>query len=58
MRAVFAVVIVAIVAGLIAAVILLATDAGQSTDLGQYLHDNVRDSIDSFKQFIQDNTGQ
>ncbi|MFN8114027.1 MAG: protein kinase [Solirubrobacterales bacterium] len=58
MRAVFAIVIVAIIAGLIAAVILLATDAGQNTELGRYLSDNVQQSIDSFKQFIQDNTGQ
>ena len=58
MRAVFAIVIVAIVAGLIAAVILLATDAGQNTDLGQYLSDNVDQSISDFKQFIEDNTGQ
>jgi hypothetical protein len=48
---------IAIVAGLIAAVILLATDAGQNTDLGQYLGDNFDQSIDDFKQFIQDNLG-
>ena len=36
-RALFALVLVAIIAGLIAAVILLATDAGQNTDLGKYL---------------------
>ena len=58
MRAVFAVILVAIVAGLIAAVILLATDAGQNTDLGRYLSDNFDQSVDAFKQFIQDNTGQ
>ncbi|HEX2388448.1 MAG TPA: protein kinase [Solirubrobacterales bacterium] len=57
MRAVFAILMIAIVAGLIAAVILLATDAGQSTDLGQYIGDNFDQSISDFKQFIQDNLG-
>ncbi len=57
MRAVFAILMIAIVAGLIAAVILLATDAGQNTDLGQYIGDNFDQSIDDFKQFIQDNLG-
>lgn len=58
MRAVLAIALVAIVAGLIAAVILLATDAGQNTDLGRYLSDNANQAIDGFKQFIQDNLGQ
>jgi hypothetical protein len=58
MRALLAIVLVAIVAGLIAAAILLATDAGQNTDLGQYLNDNANQAIDGFKQFIEDNVGQ
>jgi serine/threonine-protein kinase len=58
MRALLAIVLVAIVAGLIAAAILLATDAGQSTDLGSYLSDNANQAIDNFEQFIQDNLGQ
>ena len=40
-----AILMIAIVAGLIAAVILLATDAGQNTDLGQYIGDNFDQSI-------------
>ncbi len=58
MRAVLAIILVAIIAGLIAAVILLATDAGQNTDLGSYLSDNANQLIDGFEQFIRDNTGQ
>ena len=48
---------IAIVAGLIAAAILLATDAGQSTDLGQYISDNAKGAVDGLKQFFLDNTG-
>ena len=51
-----AVVLVAVIAALIAAVILLATDAGQSSDVGQFIKDNVNDSIDGISQFIQDNS--
>ncbi len=57
MRAVFAILMIAIVAGLIAAVILLATDAGQNSDVGRFIGDNVDQSIQDFKQFIQDNVG-
>ncbi len=56
MRGLGAVLMIAIVAGLIAAAILLATDAGQSTDLGKYIHDNVSDGLQGIQQFIQDNT--
>jgi nitrogen fixation-related uncharacterized protein len=56
LRAIGAVLMIAIVAGLIAAAILLATDAGQSTDLGKYIHDSVNDGVDGIQQFIQDNT--
>ena len=48
---------IAIVAGLIAAAILLATDAGQSTDLGKYIGDTIQEGVDGVQQFIQDNTG-
>jgi serine/threonine-protein kinase len=58
LRALLAIVLVAVVAGLIAAVILLATDAGQGTDIGRYLSDNADQAIDGFRQFIEDNLGQ
>ena len=57
MRGVFAILLIAIVAGLIAAVILLATDAGQNTDLGQFIGDTYDQTIDKITQFINDNTG-
>jgi len=51
-----AVLLVAAIAGLIAAVILLATDAGQETDIGQFIGDSVNDSIEKIQQFITDNS--
>ena len=56
MRGLFAILLIAIVAGVIAAVILLATDAGQQTDVGKFIGDNVDQSLESLKQFIIDNT--
>jgi serine/threonine-protein kinase len=56
MKGLGAVLLIAIVAALVAAAILLATDAGSETDLGQFIKDNVNDSIDSIKGFIQENT--
>jgi serine/threonine-protein kinase len=52
MRAVLAIVLVALVAGLIAAVILLATDAGQNTDVGKFLSDNVDEQIQNVKDYL------
>ena len=52
MRAVFAIVLVAVVAGLIAAVILLATDAGQNTDVGKFISDNVDQQIQDVKDYL------
>lgn len=57
LRALLAIVLVAVVAGLIAAVILLATDAGQSTDVGRYISDNVNDQVDNIKQYLNDIVG-
>jgi len=57
-RGVLAIVLVAIVAGLIAAAILLATDAGQNTDLGRYISDNVDQQIQNIKDYIDQATGQ
>jgi hypothetical protein len=54
---VLAIVLVAIVAGLIAAVILLASDAGQSTEVGRYISDNVNDQVENIKTFLSDVVG-
>ncbi len=57
MRAVGGVILIALVAAIVAAVILLATDAGSNTDVAEYIRDNVNDQVDSIKQFIEENTG-
>jgi len=57
LRALLAIVLVAVVAGLIAAVILLATDAGQSTDVGRYISDNVDQQVDNIRQYLNDIAG-
>jgi serine/threonine-protein kinase len=49
--------LIAILAGAIAAVVLLVTDAGQNTDVGQLVRDELDDQIQSLEDFIRDNTG-
>lgn len=56
MRGLGLLLLVAVVAGLIAAAILLATDAGQGTDVGQFIGDSVDQTIDGIRDFIQQNT--
>jgi serine/threonine-protein kinase len=58
MRALLAVILVAIVAGLIAAAILLATDAGQNSDIGRFIGDNFDQAVEKAREFLDDNTGQ
>jgi serine/threonine-protein kinase len=55
-KGLFAVILVAIVAGLIAAAILLATDAGQNSTAGQKIGDTVDQSITNIKDFVTGNT--
>jgi serine/threonine-protein kinase len=57
-RGLFAILMIAIVAGLIAAVILLATDAGQSSDIGRFISDNVDEQVQNIKDYINQATGQ
>ena len=56
MRGLGAVLLIALIAGLIAAVILLATDAGQNTDTGKAIEGTVNEMIDGIKQVISDNS--
>jgi serine/threonine-protein kinase len=56
MRAIGAVLLIAIVAAIVAAVILLATDAGSNTDAADFIRDTFNGQIDAFQQFIEDNT--
>ncbi len=48
--------LIAILAGVIAGAVLLLTDAGQSTDLGVELRDEIDQQIDALRDFIQNNT--
>ena len=56
LRAVGILLLIAILAALIAGAVLLLTDAGQSTDLGQTIKDNLNEQIQAIEDFIQENT--
>ncbi len=56
MRTLGALLLVAVLAAIIVAVVLLVTDAGQSTDIGELLRDTVDDQIQSLEDFIRENT--
>jgi hypothetical protein len=36
--------------------VLLLTDAGQSTDAGDFIRDQINDQIDAIEQFLRENT--
>ena len=57
MRALGGILLIALIAGLVAAVILLATDAGSNTDAGQFIRDQIDSQIQGLRDFIQQNTG-
>ena len=48
--------LIAVLAAVIAGAVLLLTDAGQSTDIGQTIKDNLNDQIQAIEDFIQENT--
>jgi serine/threonine-protein kinase len=48
--------LIAILAAIVAGAVLLLTDAGQHTDLGQTIKDNLNDQIQAIKDFIEQNT--
>jgi hypothetical protein len=51
--------LIGVLAAVIAGVVLLITDAGQDTDVGQFLQDlpdELPDLIDRVEDFIRDNT--
>jgi serine/threonine-protein kinase len=49
--------VIAVIAAIIAGVVLLVTDAGQSTDVGQLIKDQLNDQINSLRDFINTHTG-
>jgi serine/threonine protein kinase len=57
MRAIGALLLIALIAGVVAAVILLATDAGSNTDAGRFISDQLDQQIENIKDFIQQNSG-
>ena len=56
LRAIGVLLLIAILAAIVAGGVLLLTDAGQDTDLGQTIKDNLNDQIQAIKDFIQQNT--
>ncbi len=55
-RAIGVLLLIAILAAVIAGAVLLLTDAGQNTDVGELIKQEVDDQIQSLKDFIQENT--
>ena len=56
LRALGVLFLVAILAAVIAIVVLVATDAGQNTDLGDFISDEINEQIDKLKELVSDNT--
>ena len=55
-RALGILLLIAILAAVIAGAVLLLTDAGQGTDIGQTIKDNLNDQIQSIEDFVRENT--
>jgi serine/threonine-protein kinase len=55
-RTIGVLVLILVLAAVIAGAVLLLTDAGQSTDLGQLVKDEVNDQITTIKDFINNHT--
>jgi len=57
LRAIGVLLLIALLAAAIAGAVLLITDAGQDTGIGEFLRDNVPDQIQELRNLIEDNTG-
>jgi len=55
-RAVGVLLLIAVLAAVIAGAVLLLTDAGQQTDIGQLIKDGIEDQVQSLRDFIEENT--
>jgi eukaryotic-like serine/threonine-protein kinase len=55
-RAIGILLLIGILAAIIAGGVLLLTDAGQNTDLGQTIKDNLNDQLQALEDFINENT--
>jgi serine/threonine-protein kinase len=56
MRVIGLLLLIGILAALIAGGVLLLTDAGQSTDAGDFIRDQINEQIDALENFIRDNS--
>ena len=56
MRVLGLLLLIGVLAALIAGGVLLLTDAGQDTDVGGFIQDEINDQIDSLEDFIRENT--
>ena len=56
LRALGVLFLVGILAAIIAIVVLVLTDAGQSTDLGEFISDEINEQIDKLQELVGDNT--
>jgi hypothetical protein len=56
MRVLGLLLLIGVLAALIAGGVLLLTDAGQDTDVGGFIKDQINDQIDALEDFIRDNT--
>jgi hypothetical protein len=55
MRTLGVLLLIAVLAAVIAGVVLLVTDAGQDTDLGRVISDELDQQIENIKEVIRDN---
>jgi hypothetical protein len=55
-RAIGVLVLIAVLAALIAGGVLLLTDAGQGTDLGQTIKDGIEDQIQAIEDVVRENS--
>ncbi|MEO8092656.1 MAG: serine/threonine-protein kinase, partial [bacterium] len=56
MRVVGLLLLIGVLAALIAGAVLLVTDAGQNTDVSQFIEDRIDEQIQSARDFIEENT--
>ena len=55
-RAIGIVILIAVLAAIVATAVLVLTDAGQHTSLGESIKSNIDDQIQAIKDLIQNNT--
>ena len=55
-RAVGVLLLIAVLAAAIAGAVLLLTDAGQNTGIGEFIKENLGDQINSIEDFIRAHT--